>query len=36
MEKISLHGNVLGSYNKHDSDLRLWGWDYEIRKFKIV
>ena len=29
MEEISLYGNVLGSYSKHDSDLRLWGGDYE-------
>ena len=29
MEEISLHGNVLGSYSKHDSDLRLWGGNYE-------
>ena len=29
MEEISLHGNVLGSYSKHDSDPRLWGGDYE-------
>ena len=36
MEEISLHGNISGSYNKHDSDPRLGGWDYEIRKFKIV
>ena len=29
MVEISPHGNVLGTYSKHDSDLRLWGGDYE-------
>ena len=29
MEEISLHGNVLRSYSKHDSDLRLGGGEYE-------
>ena len=30
MEEISLHGKVLGSYSKHDSHLRLWGWACEV------
>ena len=35
MEEISLHGNILGSYNKHDSDPRLGGWDYESGSLKL-
>ena len=37
MEEISLHGNVLGSYSRHDSDLRLGGGDHEAESgsFKL-
>ena len=38
MEEISLHGNILGSYSKHDSHLRLWGGEYESesRSLKLL